>query len=77
MSDHEHNNPGNDNDTDRIGRPGGERSGHNPGDDPNPGRGNDDEHRASDDDRIGRPGGEFAAPGAGDDTDRIGRPGGE
>ncbi|HYF64321.1 MAG TPA: hypothetical protein VD886_15975 [Herpetosiphonaceae bacterium] len=64
MSDHEHNNPGNDNDTDRIGLPGGERSegkgrGH---DDPQPGHGNDDErgHRGGDNDtdRIGLPGGE-------------------
>ena len=65
MSDHEQNNPGNDNDTDRIGMPGGDRTappgearGHG---DPQPGHGNDDErgHKGDNDtDRIGMPGGD-------------------
>ena len=67
MSDQEQNHPGHhdDNDTDRIGMPGGERvpppgeaRGHS---DPQPDHGNDDEHGHhpdADTDRIGMPGGE-------------------
>jgi hypothetical protein len=66
MSDHEHNHPGHgdDNETDRIGMPGGDRAVPNPGrghDDPQPDHGNDDErgHKPdADTDRIGMPGGD-------------------
>ena len=66
MSDHEHNHPGNDNDTDRIGLPGGNRSESgdehaHTNDDPQPGHGKDDEHGhhkdGDDGERIGLPGG--------------------